>query len=386
MNFDGFEETLRDLLGRDIPVTYRGNNSGVSINFTPEDIRALNRRRPGSQKLKELQQDRSKADEFLSAHATSTDSDDRVVSCDLLRGRADELCKRGQHEEATFEYERATKAVLGQGFVFPLPNSEEFRNEAYTKLEPWERIVLMECCNGMAQCLIKMNSLKRVSPRCHFRQKPLIKFPTAFRHVRLLLGSKKPIPCSRTVTLRQTPLYSVSRIQSYTVAQSINPLFTTLEWMSHYMEVKEYFSERVTALKTAADVFYDLGNTGMAAVLMNTSLANATRMPSHLDPTKSVKKIIDNSKLVEFVQLRHPDPKLVPTIEIKDETMQVYGSWKKVKLEKTGGIPSRMGFASFLYQGKCRDASYNSTQGADFNVLCGTAQVTYMSQEDNMAP
>jgi hypothetical protein len=138
--------------------------------------------------------------------------------------------------------------------------------------------------------------------------------------------------------------------------------------MSHYMEIKEYFSERVLALKTAADTFYDLGNTGMAVVSMNTSHANATRMPSHLDPTNSVKQIIDGSKWVEFVQLRHPDPKLVPTIDIKDDTMQVYGSWKKVKLEKTGGIPSRMGFASFLYQG---DTSYNYTLGADFNVLFG---------------
>src|SRR5262245_165737 len=114
--------------------------------------------------------------------------------------------------------------------------------------------------------------------------------------------------------------------------------------MSLNMELKEYFSERVIAFKTAAEIYYDLGNTGMAVVLMNASFKIATNMPSHLDPTKSTKEIFDNSKLVEFAQLRHPDPKLVPKIEIQDETLQVYGSWNKLK---SGGIPSRMGFASF---------------------------------------
>jgi hypothetical protein len=91
----------------------------------------------------------------------------------------------------------------------------------------------------------------------------------------------------------------------------------------------------------------------MALSLMNASHVIARVMiPPHLDPNKSVERITDASKLVDFMQLRHPDPKLVPKVEIKDETMQMYGSWKKLKLKKTGGIPSRMGFASFVYQGR----------------------------------
>ena len=163
MNFDGFEESLRAAFGRDIPVRYRQNNSGFSMNFSTEDIKALMRRRPATQKLKELQEDRSVADAFLSAHASSTDREDRFISCDLLRGRAEELRKRGQHNDATFEYEKATKVILGQGFVFPLPNSEGLRNEVYTNLGSWESVVLMECCNGMAQCLVELKSLKLVS-------------------------------------------------------------------------------------------------------------------------------------------------------------------------------------------------------------------------------
>lgn len=124
------------------------------------------------------------------------------------------------------------------------------------------------------------------------------------------------------------------------------------------MEIKEYFSERAMAFQAAAEIFYDLGNMGMALVLMNASHTIASVvMPSHLDPNKSIAKAMDLSKLVSFMKLRHPDPQLVPKIEIKDESMQVYGSWIKVKLKTTGGIPQRMGFASFVYQGECCKAS-----------------------------
>jgi hypothetical protein len=68
-------------------------------------------------------------------------------------------------------------------------------------------------------------------------------------------------------------------------ASYINPaawftdsLFATVEWMSYNIEIKEYLSERAIAVKTAGETFYDLGNTGMAVVLMNASytIADAT--------------------------------------------------------------------------------------------------------------
>lgn len=160
MNADGFAEGLSAVLGRSVPLRHGG--SSLSFDISDEDIKTIIRLRPGRDTLKELQQDQSKADVFLSSKGNSTRHNDRIISCSLLKWRADNLCKQGKFEEAKIEYDKATKAVLGRDFVFPLPVTEGFRNEVYTKLSQWERIVLMECCNGMAQCMIKLKCPERV--------------------------------------------------------------------------------------------------------------------------------------------------------------------------------------------------------------------------------
>jgi hypothetical protein len=89
MELNELQESLRTAFGRNVPVRRKPNGSGISFDFTPDDIKALIRQRPEAEQLKALQQNRSLADEFLSTHATSTDSDDCILSCGLLRGRAD---------------------------------------------------------------------------------------------------------------------------------------------------------------------------------------------------------------------------------------------------------------------------------------------------------
>jgi hypothetical protein len=122
--------------------------------------------------------------------------------------------------------------------------------------------------------------------------------------------------------------------------------------MNYNMEIKEYFSERVTAFRTAAELFFQLGNTGMAVDQMSAAQTLATvTLPSHLDPAKSVARLISNSRTMELWGLRHPDPQLVPSIDVTDNALQVHGSWKKVKMKKSGPISSRMGFASFIHKG-----------------------------------
>ena len=44
------------------------------------------------------------------------------------------------------------------------------------------------------------------------------------------------------------------------------------------------------------------------------------------------------------------------------EAIELEKSGKKVKLKKMGGMPSRMGFASFVHEGTWRQTSYNSAQ------------------------
>lgn len=145
------------------------------------------------------------------------------------------------------------------------------------------------------------------------------------------------------------------------------------------MDIKEYFSERVIAFKTAAEIFYELGNTGMAVVRISAghTLAKVTT-PSHLDPTKYIARIIDDDRATELMQLRHPDPQLISKINLTDTTLQVHGSWQKVKLKKSGGISSRMGFASFVHKGN------SLTSGIGILNLFRISQATCISLGGNM--
>jgi hypothetical protein len=162
MDLDGLAQGLNAAFGRNVPLRSRQGGSGISFDITEEDMKAIVRLRPGADTLRELRGDRSKADTFLSQNQNNKDRKNRIVACSLLRGGADDLCKQGRYDEAKLEYEKATKAILGKDFSSPLPVTEGLQNEVYTKLDPWDRIVLMECCNGMAQCMIKLKCPERV--------------------------------------------------------------------------------------------------------------------------------------------------------------------------------------------------------------------------------
>ena len=124
------------------------------------------------------------------------------------------------------------------------------------------------------------------------------------------------------------------------------------EWITYNFTIKEYFSARVLALKQAYDIFLELGNTGLAIERLSAAqtLAHVT-IPSYLDPAKSLASMVDKDEVLEAWKLRHPDPVLLQATLLKDEKLQVHGSWRKVKLKRSGGIQSRMGFASFVYKG-----------------------------------
>ena len=47
---------------------------------------------------------------------------------------------------------------------------------------------------------------------------------------------------------------------------------------------------------------------------------------------------------------RHPDPQLVAKLEVKNERLQLLGSWRKIELKKSVKITQRMGFACFVWQ------------------------------------
>lgn len=119
--------------------------------------------RPGAAKIKRLQEDPLSIDEFIAQNPMPSDLEPRIITCALLQRKGEALYKKMRHSDAICYYEQATKTIVGLGFMFPRPVGEGLRNEMYTQLHPWERICVMECCNGMARCLVGLKQWDKVS-------------------------------------------------------------------------------------------------------------------------------------------------------------------------------------------------------------------------------
>ena len=125
------------------------------------------------------------------------------------------------------------------------------------------------------------------------------------------------------------------------------------DWFDFNINVSDQYFQRLTALAAAADIFLELGNTGTAVQRRWLGSVMSHRIPPPLN-SPAMQSILPKEKMEEIQQLRHPDPKLVPKLDLKDERLQVRGSWKKVELKKGGGVTSRMGVACFVYKGDIR--------------------------------
>jgi len=152
---------LRSLLGRDISVS--GVGSHISVHFTESDILSIIQRRPGAEKLTELLSNPASADVFLAKNRElSSDRETRIICCGIFQSKANDLFKKKQYNEARIRYINGIEAIVGKAFKIPLPVKEGLRNEIYVKSDVWEKIVLMECCNGLARCMIKLKDVEQV--------------------------------------------------------------------------------------------------------------------------------------------------------------------------------------------------------------------------------
>ncbi|KAG5638213.1 hypothetical protein H0H81_001214 [Sphagnurus paluster] len=56
-------------------------------------------------------------------------------------------------------------------------------------------------------------------------------------------------------------------------------------------------------------------------------------------------------KLDKVVSLRHPDPSVTAKLKVEHPELQVYGSWAKLSIKKSGGMKARLAFTSFIWKG-----------------------------------
>lgn len=121
-----------------------------------------------------------------------------------------------------------------------------------------------------------------------------------------------------------------------------------IEWFEFAIQLPDFYLQRLRARVTMQTIFRALGNTGAAN---ERRWHSTTLVPDHMQ-TAEMRKIHPIIQMDPVYQLRHPDPKLVATLAVTDPSLQVSGSWRKVPLKSSGGMTSRMGFASFVFEGR----------------------------------
>lgn len=71
--------------------------------------------------------------------------------------------------------------------------------------------------------------------------------------------------------------------------------------------------------------------------------------------TPELKSLIPMEKKYTRITLRHPDPTLTAKLVVNELELQILGSWKKLLLQKKGGMKARLAFTSFIWKSEsCR--------------------------------
>ena len=139
----------------------------MSFNFTSSDVLSMLQRRPATEQVNQLQSNRTSGDAFLAQNRDlSSDLETRMTCCGIFKSRADDLFKRRQYDDARIMHIDGIAAIVGKAFKIPLPVERGLRSEIYIKKDLWEKIALMECCNGLARCMIELKDLEQVRSLC----------------------------------------------------------------------------------------------------------------------------------------------------------------------------------------------------------------------------
>ncbi|KAJ7155681.1 hypothetical protein C8R46DRAFT_1004896 [Mycena filopes] len=221
----------------------------------------------------------------------------------LRRKAADPLFKEKKYKDAFRNYIKAACSILGR----ELPTNGPFHIPEYGQLDVYNQLPdTLACLNGAAECLVHLGQYKQA----------------------LWLAGEVEVVI-RNVQIENT---------------RPNAFF---EWFDFNLTFPEFLLERLRARVVQQQIFRTLGNTGAAN---ERRWHSTTLVPRELETPETL-KIHPHINFDPIYQLRHPDPKLVASLTVTDPALQVRGSWQKIALKKGAGIPSRMGFASFVFEG-----------------------------------
>ncbi|KAF8962983.1 hypothetical protein BDZ97DRAFT_1064881 [Flammula alnicola] len=233
-------------------------------------------------------------------------SDDMPERLSLSSTRVgDALLRVSSYSPAKHEYLKVASAILGPTFQIPIAADGGVLSETYANLPDSKIADLMSCCNGIAQCERKAGT----------KEEALL----WLEEVELLYLNAR--------LSRQPKLYDWT------------------PWFPDNVNISIQFA-RARAL--AANIFLDIFNTGV--VLHRRWRGNKLIPASHkLVVPEITRTIMAGLALRGLFHFRHPDPMIDQ--RIRDPSLQVLGSWRKLKVKKVGGPGRRMNFSGFIWDG-----------------------------------
>ncbi|KAF9462280.1 hypothetical protein BDZ94DRAFT_1283075 [Collybia nuda] len=230
----------------------------------------------------------------------------RALAHNTHRDLADDARLNKRFEEGKRQYLLAAWALLGGPCTIPLSGRSKgggVRWQPYIDLHGQLKSSLMGCYTGLAMCAVGMMNVEEA------------------------LGW----------------LEEVRVLHHNTRFELKEPRF---EWIRWNLDIEEMTMQRVGGLALSSELFQALGNTGTAVDrCWNTDTDNI--FAHHKTP--ELESLIPNKKKYERISLRHPDPSLTLKLVVNEPELQVLGSWKKLSLQKKGGMKARLGFASFIW-------------------------------------
>jgi hypothetical protein len=125
--------------------------------------------------------------------------------------------------------------------------------------------------------------------------------------------------------------------------------------MHFNMHAPEVTYQRVLAWTSLSDaILTQLGNTSLAFWYRWKALTHFKDLPSsHHTPV--VRKMNDEAKMAHLTLLRHPDPHVYAKFNVKNERLQINGSWRRIRHRTPPEVNKmkRSGFSSFIWNGAC---------------------------------
>ncbi|KAF8804270.1 hypothetical protein BYT27DRAFT_7069042, partial [Phlegmacium glaucopus] len=216
----------------------------------------------------------------------------------------DTLFRVGNYSAAKEAYLKIVTLIIGDNVQIPEPG---VLSNSYASISDSKRADLMACCNGIAQCELESGN-------------------------------------------REEAMVWLEEVHIIYLNSRFTQNKTIYDWTKWFPDNAELAIQYATAYATASKSFLVMGNTG-AAVHRRWSAQVDIPDSQQSQAPQIMNTILGGADTQNIVKLRHPDPVLVQKAAITEPSLQVLGSWKKIKVKRAGGPGRRLGFSSFIWEG-----------------------------------